>query len=323
MKYAELKASLSKVYPVYEVYGSDRYLCFDALETLKKAFAPDFPDLNIVNYPQENFDANELVKMLEVCPFADPYRVVIVDDLKVKKNQKLDLTALENYAGLESFSTVLIILNGNDGAKLLKNSQAVVCDHLLTPDLAEYIKSKLKEQNTEIENGAVSTLIEYTNQDLTRISGEMDKLAAYCGYKTVTSQMVKDLVFKDEQYQIFELTDKIARGEKQEVLKLLDAMIQKEKSLYTIIALLYNTYKRALFVAILKEKTDRELGELLGIKEFAVKMLRNQIRVFSPKKIKTIVDLVAELDSNIKQGKIKDEIGLTKTVLQILYLKNA
>ena len=59
----------------------------------------------------------------------------------------------------------------------------------------------------------------------------------------------------------------------------------------------------------------------MGVKEYAVKMQRAQARVFSPKQLKTIVDLIADLDKNIKQGKIKEGVGLTAVLSSILKIR--
>ena len=50
-------------------------------------------------------------------------------------------------------------------------------------------------------------------------------------------------------------------------------------------------------------------------------MQRAQARAFSPKQLKTIVDLIADLDKNIKQGKIKEGVGLTAVLSSILKIR--
>ncbi|MBO4570016.1 MAG: hypothetical protein J5689_02250 [Clostridia bacterium] len=60
---------------------------------------------------------------------------------------------------------------------------------------------------------------------------------------------------------------------------------------------------------------------MLQIKPFAVKMLRKQVAVFSVKKLKNIVDNLYALDSKIKQGKIKEDIGLITEVFNIIEMR--
>ena len=51
-------------------------------------------------------------------------------------------------------------------------------------------------------------------------------------------------------------------------------------------------------------------------------MLKNQIKVFSPKKLKQIVDMLASVDANIKQGKLKEDVAVKTAVLEIFKIRN-
>ena len=84
---------------------------------------------------------------------------------------------------------------------------------------------------------------------------------------------------------------------------------------------LYNNYRRVLFTAINAEKRDAEIAEALGVKEYAIKMCRNQAKLFSPKKLKKIVDMLAAADKNIKNGTIKEEIAVKTIIIQIMKLR--
>jgi len=59
----------------------------------------------------------------------------------------------------------------------------------------------------------------------------------------------------------------------------------------------------------------------LGVKEYAIKMCRNQARVFTPKKLKKIVDMLAEADKNIKMGKIKEDTAVKTIIISIMKLR--
>ena len=48
---------------------------------------------------------------------------------------------------------------------------------------------------------------------------------------------------------------------------------------FIILSPLFNNYRRALFVSINKDKTSAELATMLGVKEFAIRMLKNQVAV--------------------------------------------
>lgn len=325
MKAKELEKNLNNIKSVYKIVGQDRYLCFSVLDLLKKYLCPNFPDLNIVDLSGENLNLDKLIDDLQVCPFADNYRLIIVKDFKIKKNAGKtvieQIEKIDDYAKQKNFTTVLVFFCADNDGVNLKNAEIIDCSHLSEFELIKFIDEKLKQVNAKMEDSSKNSLIKFTSCDLTRIVTELDKLIAFAGGETITQTNVDEMVAKDGEYQIFELAETIAKNDKTRAIELLNLMLDKEKTLFSIITPLYNTYKRALFIAINKELTDKELANYLQIKEYAVKMLRTQTRVFTPRKLKSIVDSLAELDKNIKQGKIKEDVGLISVVINILMLR--
>ena len=47
-------------------------------------------------------------------------------------------------------------------------------------------------------------------------------------------------------------------------------------------------------------------------------MLSNQIKVFSAKQLKTIVDMIADYDRKIKVGEMKENVAIKTVVINIL-----
>ena len=76
-----------------------------------------------------------------------------------------------------------------------------------------------------------------------------------------------------------------------------------------------------MFVSINSTKTASELALLLGVKEFAIKMLKNQVSCFSPKQLKQIVDMIADYDRKIKVGEMKENIAIKTIVFNILNIR--
>ena len=161
----------------------------------------------------------------------------------------------------------------------------------------------------------------FCNNDMARISSELDKLISFAGDREIVEEDVLSLVVEDKEYQVFELAEFIARGEKVKALDLLYTLSNAGRSGFSILTPLYNNYRRALFVAINKDKTEEEIASLLSVKPYAIKMMRNQVKVFTPKKLKLIVDMLYEADRNIKMGKIKEDVAIKTATLNILKIR--
>ena len=123
------------------------------------------------------------------------------------------------------------------------------------------------------------------------------------------SQAIISFIYEDykNNSDVFNYLDKLANGE-------LSKQIYEYK---TIKGSLAETFK----FSINKDKTSAELANLLSVKEFAIKMLKNQISVFSVKQLKVIVDMIAEYDRKIKFGEMKESIAIKTIVFNILNLR--
>ncbi|MBQ7578986.1 MAG: DNA polymerase III subunit delta [Clostridia bacterium] len=318
MKVKEFIKADIKPYAVFEIFGEDRHLCLLALEKIKNTFAGNLPDINVLHKSFAGVQMKDLLDELKVCPLGDLFRVVVLEDLKTKKGSKQDMQAIENYAESQEYSSILVLFNAGETSLKINGAFEVDCAKLDKNDLTSMIIKRVENAGGKISNLSASKLCDYCSCDLARINGELDKLISFCGKNEIKDGDIEEMVAKTIDYQIFELTDKIARGDKNGATEVLFSLIKTEKSLYTILGILYNTYRRALFVSINKDKTDGELASAFGVKEYAVKMLRVQARAFTPRKLKIIVDNLASLDAKIKQGKIKDEIGLEIVFFEIL-----
>ena len=104
-------------------------------------------------------------------------------------------------------------------------------------------------------------------------------------------------------------------------MNMIQALSITGKSGFSILTPLYNNYRRVLFTAINSGMRDADIASMLGVKEYAIKMCRNQARVFTPKKLKKIVDMLANADRNIKNGTIKEEITVKTIIIAIMKLR--
>ena len=322
MKFVELKKSLENLKPVYLISGNDRFLCYNALEQISNACNLSMSEMNRVEL--FSCSADDIVTSANIYPFIDQKRLVVVRDFGPKANASKELQTISAYLDNPMPTTVLVFLNLDDDSffKTIKSKLTYVdCNKLDQNAVANYIGKIFAKNNIICDANAVNLMALYCNYNMQRITGEIEKLICYFGEKggKLDTQTVEDMVVQEKEYQIYSLAEYIARNDKQRAVDLVDSMIAK--SGFGMLGHLYNNYRRALYIAVSK-KTDDVLAKELGIKEFAVKMMRNQIAVFSPRKLKQIVDKLAILDADIKQGYIKEEVGIKKVVLEIIKIRN-
>ena len=324
MKYVELKASLkNKIENAYLISGEDRYLCFDALKKIESSLGILIKDMNSIVISGESSTARDIIDSANIYPFGDTHRLVVVKNFSPTKN-KDEAKAIEEYLKAPLESTVLVFFNPEnaDFFKGMSHITPVDCGKIEPKVISQYIKNFLAKQEIESSEEAINKLIEYSLEDMTKITNELEKLSAFVAdTKKLTPEIVENFVVQDKEYQVYELAEFLAKGNSEKSIDLIDSFMIKPGSAFTILSPLFNNYRRALFVSINSTKSLTELALLLGVKEFAVKKLKTQTEIFSPKQLKRIVDMIADYDRKIKVGEIKENVAIKTIAINILNIR--
>lgn len=300
MKFEELKQNLkSNISSVYYIYGEDEYLKTNAINLICEAVNGS-DKLNTFTMQSDEVDAKSLIDTCNTFGFFGK-KVVILKDSDSKKNSSI-VNALKSYIKNPNPNTVLIIVELYDNSSLSIFKDLVTnvdCSRLSQELLKKWISNKIKGK-CNIMTDALSKLIDYTNGYLYKINLELDKLISYCG-DVITKADVENLVTKDLEYNVFEFTESLGKGNKERALVIFNSMMEDKKSAPMVLNLISAHFRRLFYVAITKLSLE-DIASYLSIKTFAVKKLYEQSRQFSPVVLKDIVEKCEELDSGIKTG---------------------
>lgn len=319
MKFSELKNSLKEnIENVYLVEGEDAYFRERALNMLLKVIPSDLLDFNI-NYFYENYKISEVCDSCLCLPFISQKRIVVVFDY-YPKSSEYEKSALAKYVLDPNISTILIIINSKKSELFSKkNITYIDCGKEELAVLFKWVPAMFKAENAEIDSDAVRLLIEYCLCDMSRINTEIKKLAAYCNGEKIDAGTVKQLVSVDTDFQVYELTDAIAKKNGTLALEILESLLEKNDISYISLVLmtLYSAYKRMYLIKSSNYK-DIEIANIFKIKEYAVKMLRRQSLSFSAEYLQSSLKLIAKADENFKSGKMNINMAIKFVVFNLL-----
>lgn len=298
----------------YILSGDDYYLYDRAYDMIKKVANVDLEDFNLVKFDDENFSMKALLDACEVLPIGSDRRLILVKNIaKVTENDKKQLS---EYLLSPVESTVLVIFDYFDKFSSVTGSEKVDCKRFDTKTALAVIANELEKRGKQISAEAGQTLLDYCNGYLTRVNSELDKLAYYdITDPVVSKKMVEDLVSKDNDYVVYELTEALGQKNGDKAIKILEKMI-KEQGVLTLIT---NHFRRLFFISI-SDMTDNALSSALGVKEYAIRKQREQVKNFSRLQLKKIYSLLEEVDFKIKSGAMLSENALNYLVLSILYI---
>ena len=208
--------------------------------------------------------------------------------------------------------------------KILSNSNCkfcfVDCNRLDKHTMQMWIKSNLKEQNATMTDDAIEKLIDFSNGYLSKIAMELCKLESYASGKEIGVQDVELLVSKDLEYGVFELTECIGKKDVNRSLQIVESLMQESKTSQIVFAMISNYFRRMFYSAI-TPKTNLQIAGLLGVKEWAVAKAKQTATYFTKGTLKNIMELCAELDYDIRTGKISYKKAVDYLVFYILTSK--
>lgn len=321
MKFNELKKSLTdNLSLIYLVEGEDAFLRENAVRLIKQKALSE-PDLNLTNLSGQEVkeDPEALLTATQSYPFMSERRYVVVRDY-YPTAQELKGKVISKVFLEPSETTVVIIVNDRTSEPLKKLSNVTVVDCAKADEatISAWVRNRALASNVVIGSDALRTLIDYCNVDMTRISGETDKLISFVGENSeITVTAVQELVGKETEYQVYELTETVARKNNGKAFDILTEMLNKNQDKQRLFISIYYHFRRLLHASV-SSSSIQELAENLGIKEFAAKKAKEQAMKFKVKRLKQICDKLARYDGDFKSGEISVDTALWNSILNAM-----
>ena len=321
MKFKDLKKSLSETLErIYLVEGEDAFLRDTAVRLIKQKALQE-PDLNLTNlYGQDiKADPEQLLTATESYPFLSERRYVVLRDYYPNATE-LKNKAIKKVFLDPSETTVLIIVNEQkcENLKKLDTVTFVDCYKAEEEVIVSYLKRRALDEGVLITNGAIKLVLEYSNMDMTRISGEIEKLITFVGKNAeITEETVDLLVSKSQDFQVYELTEAIGKRDYGKSFEILSELLNKNQDKQRLFISVYYHFRRLLHVAV-SGATNQELATALETKDFVIKKAREQAKRFTPKRLKQICDKLAYYDGAFKSGELSVDTALWNSILNTM-----
>lgn len=322
MKYLDFKkkAEEGQEFSAYIFVGEDAYFRSRGVALLKDAYLSE-PSLNLATFDGDNFDFSEMLASLNAYPFMSKKRFTVCREYYPK--QEAFKGGLKDFLEAPVGDGVLVIVNEKSDKALepFKKYPSVCfieCDKQDPTLVARWIKGECTSNQVVIDLETAKLLCEYCLADMTRIERETAKLIDFVGKGgTITADTLDELVARDTEYKIYEMTDYIGKKQFDKAIAVITDMLGKGEPAQRIIISVYNYYRRLLHAAI-SGKTDLELAVAFNIKEFAAKKLKEQANRFKKRSLKKAVDLLADADYKIKSGLIGQDEAMWLSIFNIM-----
>ncbi len=321
MKYTELKNDIKEGdRRIYLLEGEDAYFAMHGEEQIKNAFL-SMPELNFASFDGADLKGRNislLLSAMTVFPFMAEKRIIKVTDFhtteqEYEKNLK---DAFENCPE----STILIIVNQSSGKGAdLKRKKCITyvdCSHADEETVTRWVYVTLKKAGVAADVDACRDVAAYCLCDMSRVSKETEKLIAY-GANQLTREDIGELVYKDADYRIYEMTEALARRNFGKFCAVYTDMLSKGTDGNIIISSLHRYFKN-LLIMLSSSESDAAVATKLKMKEYGVKKSREQATALGREKLERLTRVLYDVSADMRSGKLTPEGAFDGAIANVL-----
>lgn len=286
----------------------------------------------IIKYDMETTSLSTVLEDAITIPLLEDIKIIILKNpiflTKVSETSKNDVKAFIKYLKNPNDTTILmidatnlVIHQANEIYKMLKNVARII-DY---PDPEEieikgWIVRSFDASGIDIKDEALNLLLEYIGDDQPRLAGEIDKLTSYVGKNgTIRPSDIRLLVPKNVNNEIYQLIKAIIGQDLNQVHSIYDNLITHTKDSMTIISLISNKFKELLSTYRLLKfgYSQSDIAKFYSVSTGKAYYIVQEAKAFKISDLEYYVDKLAELDFQIKSGKIDKTVGLELFLLKL------
>lgn len=285
-----------------------------------------FKEEEITHYDLEEVELKSALEDLDTYSFLTKKKGIVIDHLECLKQEenKKEIEHLLKYIENPNPDYLLILTAKklNNTYKLTKELKKKCSFIQVEIDPKSFIKEELKDY--KINDNTISFLLEYCQNDGTKISSEIEKLKNYkIEEKEITKEDIETIVIKklgDPKDLTFSFSKSIATKDKKQALKEYQELLNYNIEPLSIIGLLASQIRIIYQVKILENKnlSDKEIASTLEEKsDYRIKKTRELTKLYSEKELLELMQKLSNMDLKIKTTDIDSKILLEQFIINL------
>lgn len=324
------------IQPVYVCYGTEKYRIQEFIRLVtERIIDEEHRDFAVTKYDLGETPVEAVVDEAQTLPFLVPRKLIIVKDSSLlmaggKESNKVEHRPESFLAYLDSpaeYSVILFVVQGEKLderkkiVKAIKERGAVIpFMPLSAEELIQWVVKQVEKSGCNITPQVAEKLVNYAGTHLQTLSAEIEKLTLYTGQGgAIDEASVRSLVVRSTEQNIFALIEEIASLRVSEALAIFYDLLKQREEPIKIIALIARQFRIMLQVKELMKQSysQQQIASQLGLHPYAVKLAGEQARKYEADRLGQILASIAELDYEIKTGKMDKVLGLELFLLRL------
>lgn len=312
---------------IYLLYGLEEYLLKKEVKIIIEK--EKIEDINISYYSMNNDKLEVIIDDFQTYSFFSDKKLVVVEDSFVFTSKKGDIEQkielLDKYLNNYNPDTIIIFTVIDEKLDSRKKLFKIInkVGHIIECNSPKDLKPIVKEMflNYNISPKALELFIDRVGKNLGILNSEANKIMIYKDNDlNITEEDILNLTSKIiVEEDLFKLVDYIIKKDKKEALIYYNGLLKLEMEPFKIIVTLANKIRLIYQTKELFRlgHTENDIVTILKINPKQIYFLREPIRKYNSEDLINILSKLADLDLNIKSGKIDSKKGLELFILNL------
>ena len=301
----------------YLIYGDDNGLVENQVTEIINKLKIDKD--NIVTYSLNNTSMEDIILEASMFSMFGTNKVIIVNDANCFKDKVDNIEVLEEYFDKYNHDNYLIFtLNGKPDTrkkvyKLIDKMGSVIAVKNDRDYLYNFVNKYIIDNNYQMSSNNIIYFLSKVGSDINNIKNELDKLMIYKDNDhNILKEDIDEMVIVNIDDEIFALTDAVINGDTSNSMRLYNFFINHNYEQVQIIALLGSQFHFLFQVKRLynQGKYKDDIAKILEVHPYRVKLALGKIYSYSEELLLSYISKLADMDKNIKLGKIDKGLAL-------------
>ena len=308
----------------YLLYGEEDYLIKEEVKKIINKAKID--DMSISNYDLEIDSIKNIIEDCETVSLFNPTKAIIINNCNYfnrVKCEEEDINLLLQYLSNSNPDTILIIISHNstiDSTKKISKKIKEVGTILEFNKVNPTTLVKKMFGDYKISSTSIDLLISRVGENIETLASEVNKLKIYkIDEKVISDEDIINCSIFNIDTDIFKFIDNIINKNKEEALTTYHEMLKNNEEPIKVIALLASKFRLMYQATKLDRKgmNSNDISALLGVHSYPVKLAIKAGSKYPEKILLNYLKSLADLDQDIKLGKVNPELGLELFILKV------
>jgi DNA polymerase III subunit delta len=336
MKYSEFLKSVQtrQIQPVLTFFGEEAFLKDRALEAvLTKFLEPENRAFNFRSLYSDELKDSEFLDDASTLPMFSDWKVMYLKDAAaLEKSMARIKEYLEKYLEQPSANTILIFdVDAWEGRSKLKNiltkkTAVVEFNPLSEKEIPSWVNTHLRTLNFQMDPAAVLALTERLGSDLTKISGELEKLMLLRQKeKRISLEDVETTVGSTPTATVWQWTDALLDQNAERSIDTLNDLLERGEEPVYLIGLLAKQYEKMILTKemVQQKMPNATIAQKINKPVYYLQNYLNQIARFRMNDLVKAIQVLSLADRALKTSQASEQNILQLVALQLCNLKAA